>query len=85
MNLYFVVEGAAEGSLYPAWLGHLLPELQQITNSNRAIRNNYYLISGGGYPAIYDMIKVAMEEIYLTNNYNYPSRIPRNFTSRKPS
>ncbi len=71
MNLYFVVEGKTESAVYSAWLSYLLPELCPIKSSQKAKRNNYFLVSGGGYPSMYEMIEVAIEEIHFANNYNY--------------
>lgn len=71
MNLYFVVEGKTESEVYPAWLSYLLPELHPVKKSEQAERNNYFLVSGGGYPSMYEMIEAAIEEIHLSNNYNY--------------
>ncbi len=53
MNLYFLVEGKrSERRLYPAWLATLLPEHRRVENVQDAAINNYYLISGEGYPSI---------------------------------
>ncbi|MFE1747807.1 hypothetical protein [Coleofasciculus sp. H7-2] len=73
MNLYFLVEGRrTEKKVYPAWLGHLLPELQRVDAYALVNVKNYYLISGEGYPSlIYDFIPRAIEEINLSGKYNY--------------
>ena len=53
MNLYFLVEGKrTENKVYPAWLKHLLPELQQVKNFDEVDKNNFYLFSANGYPSI---------------------------------
>lgn len=53
MNLYFLVEGKrSERRLYPAWLTTLLPRHSRVDNVQDAVTNNYYLISGEGYPSI---------------------------------
>ncbi|MEP0855168.1 hypothetical protein [Trichocoleus sp. DQ-U1] len=73
MNLYFLVEGRrTEKKVYPAWLGHLLPELQRVNAYHQVNEKNYYLISGEGYPSlIYDFIPRAIEEINLSGKYDY--------------
>ncbi|MBD1901689.1 hypothetical protein NDI44_02305 [Trichocoleus sp. DQ-A3] len=73
MNLYFLVEGVrTEKKVYPAWLGHLLPELQRVDAYELVNEKNYYLISGEGYPSlIYDFIPRAIEEINLSGKYDY--------------
>jgi hypothetical protein len=71
MNLYFIVEGDTERKVYPSWLNYLLPELQQVKNPSLAQNNNYYLISGGGYPALYQEVEAAVENINISQKYNY--------------
>jgi len=44
MNVYFIVEGRrTEKKVYPAWLGHLIPELRRVNWAFEADNNNYYL------------------------------------------
>jgi hypothetical protein len=71
MNLYFVVEGVTERKVYPAWLSYLLPELDRVNVSSKVEDNNYFLISGGGYPSIYNIIEDAIEEINDIKRYDY--------------
>ena len=73
MNIYFLVEGnSTERKIYPKWLGYLLPELIRVQYSHQVKHNNYYLISGEGYPAIlYDGLDNAIDKIQETNNYDY--------------
>jgi hypothetical protein len=71
MNLYFIVEGETERKVYPSWLSYLLPELQRVKNPSQAHTNNYYLISGGGYPSLYEEVEAAVENINISQKYNY--------------
>ena len=72
MNLYFLVEGKrTEKKVYPAWLRHLLPELQQVDAYDGVNEKNYYLISGEGYPSLLNHISNSIEEINLSGKYNY--------------
>ncbi|MBW4611959.1 MAG: hypothetical protein KME21_01480 [Desmonostoc vinosum HA7617-LM4] len=73
MNLYFLVEGKrTERKVYPAWLNHLLPELQRVNNYDEVIQNNYYLFSAEGYPSIiYDHLPNAVADICANGRYNY--------------
>ena len=72
MNLYFLVEGNnSERKVYPAWLSYLLPELQQVYNYDDVNEKNYYLISGEGYPSIYNYITSSIAEINSNGKYNY--------------
>lgn len=73
MNLYFLVEGKqSERKVYPAWLAHLLPELQRVESCDDVHEKNYYLISGEGYPSlIYDFIPRSIAEINSNGKYSY--------------
>ena len=72
MNLYFLVEGTqSERKVYPAWLAHLLPELQQVDNCDDVKEKNYYLFSGEGYPSIYNHILTSIAEINSNGKYSY--------------
>ena len=73
MNLYFLVEGKqSERKVYPAWLAHLLPELQRVESCDDVNEKNYYLISGEGYPSlIYDFIPRSIAEINSNGKYSY--------------
>lgn len=73
MNIYFLVEGnSTERKIYPKWLGYLLPELIQVKYYDQVQNNNYYLISGEGYPAIlYDGLDNAIDKLQETQNYDY--------------
>jgi hypothetical protein len=71
MNLYFIVEGKTELKVYPDWLSYLLPELRRVNRSNKVESKNYFLITAGGYPAIYELLATAIEEIILIGKYDY--------------
>ncbi|MEG4045513.1 hypothetical protein [Microcoleus sp. Pol17_C1] len=72
MNLYFLVEGTqSERKVYPAWLAYLLPELQRVDNCDDVKEKNYYLISGEGYPSLYNFIPPAIAEINSNGKYSY--------------
>lgn len=73
MNLYFLVEGLTERKVYPQWLTHLLPPgFSRVNNANLAVNNNYFLISGGGYPSILDNhLRNSIEEVNECNNYDW--------------
>ena len=71
MNLYIVVEGdRTETQVYPAWLKMLLPDYVRINDARKVTDNNYYLLTGGGIPSIYDHIANSVLEI---NNINKQS------------
>lgn len=72
MNLYFLVEGKTEKKLYPKWIEYLIPSLKRIDTPNKADRNCYYLISGGGFPGLLDNHLVdSTQDINDAGNYDY--------------
>jgi hypothetical protein len=73
MNIYFLVEdNSSEKKIYPKWIKCLIPELTQVKYHDEADKNNYYLISGNGYPSILgDGLDNALEKIRETNKYDY--------------
>ncbi|MCI5226503.1 MAG: hypothetical protein D3918_07545 [Candidatus Electrothrix sp. AX2] len=54
MNVYFLVEGKTEKKVYPKWLAYLAPQLKRVNFPSDVLADNYYLISGGGFPSILD-------------------------------
>lgn len=73
MNLYFLVEGRqTEKKIYPKWLKYLIPQLKQVKSYHQVQKNNYYLVSGKGFPRILsDGLDNAIDKIQEMNNYNY--------------
>jgi len=72
MNLYFLVEGKTEAKLYPQWLKYLIPKLSRISTPDEVARNNYFLISGGGYPhLLHHHLANSIEDINTIGRYDY--------------
>lgn len=73
MNIYFLVEGnSTERKISPKWLSYLIPELKRVKYPDQVTQNNYYLISGEGYPALlYDPLDNAVDKIQEIKKYNY--------------
>jgi hypothetical protein len=73
MNIYFLVEGrSTEKKIYPKWLAYLIPELTQVKYYDEVQENNYYLISGKGYPAILsEGLPNAADKLRETQRYDY--------------
>ena len=72
MNIYFLVEGITELKVYPQWLCHLVPTLSRVDFAQDANINNYYLISGLGYPRLLDVALVnSVEEINEYGTYDF--------------
>lgn|SRR4030042_3120742 len=63
MNYYIVVEGkSGERKVYPKWIHILNPDLMQVYSLTDISSNNYYLISGNGYPQYLRIIDRAVED-----------------------
>lgn len=63
MNYYIVVEGnKTENKIYPKWINILNPNLIQIYNICNFDKDNYYLITGGGYPNYFNIIKNSITD-----------------------
>lgn len=73
MNIYFLVEGkSTEKKIYPKWLEYLIPNLVRVQYYDQVENNNYYLISGQGYPRIlYDGLENAVDKILEAPRYDY--------------
>jgi hypothetical protein len=73
MNIYFLVEGRrTEKRLYRSWLSYLIPKLKQVEYHDQVSNNNYFLISGGGYPqTLTNGIENAKQKIEEVGTYNY--------------
>lgn len=71
MNVYFLVEGKTERKVYPKWISYFAPNLIRVDSPKDARKNNYYLISGGGYPSILDNHLVdSVNDIKSCGNYD---------------
>jgi hypothetical protein len=56
--------------LYPAWLKELLPHHRQVERFDQATEDHcYYLISGNGYPQLYDEIQPSIDNIRESRLY----------------
>lgn len=72
MNLYILVEGRqTERKVYPQWLKHLIPALEQKKLVEDVVHNHYYLFSSEGFPCILDDIAICIEEINETSKFDY--------------
>ncbi|KHD06747.1 hypothetical protein PN36_06515 [Candidatus Thiomargarita nelsonii] len=63
MNLYFLVEGETERKVYEKWVQYQFPHLKLVERIKDIQSNSYYIVSGGGIPAIIDRIENAFKEI----------------------
>lgn len=70
MNIYVVVEGETEKAVYASWIPFVNPSLQKVDYPENALNNNYYIISGGGFPQYYDVIDDAILNVTQYNQYD---------------
>lgn len=73
MNIYFLVEGRrTEKKVYPKWLGHLLPELDETNDAFSVDDKKFYVFNGNGYPSILDNhLRNAVEDVNSIGKYQY--------------
>jgi len=63
MNFYIIVEGETEKVVYQSWVPLVNPELECAERISDVNGNNFYLISGRGYPYYFNMIDDAISDI----------------------
>jgi len=68
MNIYVVVEGICEKHVYKNWIPHVNKRLSFVNYSHEIQSNNFYILTGGGFPAYYDSIDIAIEEVNTYGN-----------------
>jgi len=72
VNLYFLVEGRTEQKVYPKWLAYLLPEISRVDSPDAVSQNNYFLISGGGFPSLLDNHLInSFEDVNDARKYDF--------------
>lgn len=63
MNIYIVTEGKAEKIVFKHWIAKINPSLSCIERLDDLSNNNYYIISGNGYPNYFDIIEDAIQDV----------------------
>ena len=72
MNLYFLVEGKTEQKVYPRWISYLLPNISRVDSPDDVSANNYFLISGGGFPSLLDNhLKASVADVNSVEKYDF--------------
>lgn len=73
MNIYFLVEGKrTEMKVYPKWLTHLIPELERVQWHHEAVKNNYCIFTGDGFPSLLDNhLRNSIEDVNSSANFDY--------------
>lgn len=63
MNYYVVVEGVTELAVYDYWIKYVNSKLERASYLSDVGSNNYFLVSGRGYPNYFRVIGHAIEDI----------------------
>lgn len=63
MNYYVVVEGQVEKIVYQNWIKFVNPKLNLVDYPHLLQTDNYYIISGGGYPQYEKIVVNAIADI----------------------
>lgn len=72
MNLYVVVEGkCGEKKVYPHWIKYLNNSMTQVYSLDEIHDNNFYIISGYGYPQYLSIIDDAIQDVKNHNQIDY--------------
>jgi hypothetical protein len=70
MNIYTIVEGKSEKTVYPIWIPLANPALKLAETLDDVTENNFYIVSAGGYPQILDVIDNAIEDVNAIHVFN---------------
>lgn len=63
MNIYVVAEGLAEREVYLCWIPLVNPRLCPVDRIEDVANDNFYLISGRGYPQYLETIEAAIADV----------------------
>lgn len=77
MNIYIVVEGRCEKSVYREWIPLINPVLKYTETIPEVENNNFYIIAGGGYPGYLKIIEDAILDVNEQENENGQSLFDR--------
>jgi len=66
MNYYIVVEGQGENIIYKSWIPLINPNLSHVDDFSNITDNNFYIVSGNGYPNYFNVIANAIEDVNNT-------------------
>lgn len=72
MNILFVVEGKrTEKRIYKKWIRYVQSSLEFVPTITDLTENNFTIISGGGYPGYFEVIKNSIHDVNRQNNIDY--------------
>lgn len=71
MNVYVVVEGrVVEKAVYTIWIPEVNKSLSPATYIDEVTRNNFWIVSGNGYPAYFDVVLAGLEDVSSGNVFD---------------
>lgn len=71
MNIYAVVEGAVgEKEVYRSWISMVNPDLRYANRIADVTQDHFCIISGGGYPNYFDVIRDAVEDVAANQQFD---------------
>jgi hypothetical protein len=66
------LEGKTEKKVYPKLLSHFSPRLNKVDFADEAKENNYYLVTAGGFPNLFNIaLPNAIKEVDAKGNFDY--------------
>jgi len=64
MNVYVVVEGrVVEKAVYTVWIPEANNQLTPAVYLDDVAENNFYIVSGNGYPAYFEVVHAALQDV----------------------
>jgi hypothetical protein len=64
VNVYVVVEGrVVEKAVYTVWIPEVNRALRPATYLENVANDHFYIVSGNGYPAYFDIVYAALEDV----------------------
>ncbi|MCX7171302.1 MAG: hypothetical protein NTY41_13720 [Proteobacteria bacterium] len=64
MNFYVVVEGeVGEKLVYKEWIPYVAPHLSFAPTIRGVTTDNYFIVSGGGYPNLFEIIEDGIDDV----------------------
>src|SRR6266853_4222052 len=71
MNVYVVVEGrVSEKAVYTAWIPLINNALTVAPYIDDVVDNNFFVVSGNGYPQYFDTIGRALDDVATGNTFD---------------
>ncbi len=71
MNIYVVVEGrVVEKAVYQIWIPQVNRDLAPVRYPDEVVDNHFWIVSGDGYPAYFDIIDAALEDVGSSDRFD---------------